>query len=125
MAAPLTTEDVARLAGVDPAEIEQYREHELLDPDGDGVLDEMDILRLRILLHYRALGHTMDQLKVEIEERSPLILYADLLWAPPQEMVSVEDAAAELDLPPDALQQLLRAVGLGPGVPRDEMKFLE
>ncbi len=122
---PLTPEELARIAGVAPDEIERYRAAKLLDPDEDGVLDEMDVLRLRILMHYRSLGHSIDDLDKAVHSASPLILYSDLLWAPVQEMVSIEDAAVETELPPDAVQTLLRAVGLGPAVPRDEMRFLE
>lgn len=67
----------------------------------------------------------MEDLESAIRSTSPLILYADLLWAPSQEMVSIDDAASEVGLPPDAVQTLLRAVGLGPTIPRDEVKFLE
>lgn len=125
MIEPLTATDLSRIAGVAVEDIERYRAAKLLDPDEDGVLDEMDVLRLRILMHYRSLGHSIDDLSTAVRATSPLILYSDLLWAPPQEMVSVEDAAIEVDLPPDAVQTLLRAVGLGPTIPRDEIKFLE
>jgi len=122
---PLTAEDLSRIARVPLEDIETYRKAKLLDPDEDGVLDEMDVLRLRILVHYRQLGYSIRDLEKAVRATSPLILYSDLLWAPPQEMVSVEDAAVEVDLPPDAVQTMLRAVGLGPSIPRDEIKFLE
>ncbi len=125
MREPLKTHDLARIAGVDLEEIDRYCEAGLVDPDGDGLLDDLDVLRLRILLHYRSLGYSLEDLQKAIEAESPLILYSELLWAPQSEMVPAEEAAAELDLPPDAVQTLLRAVGLGPAIPRNEMHFLE
>jgi class 3 adenylate cyclase/YHS domain-containing protein len=115
---------LAKLAGLPARDLQQYRTRGLIDPDGDGLLDEMDVLRLRLLMHYRTLGHTVDDLDKAIKAASPLVLYADILWGEQEEMVSAEDVSGELDIPLDAVRTLLRAVGLGAAIPRSDVKFL-
>ena len=121
----LDIKQLAKLSGVPTREIQAYRKRKLLDPDGDGVLDEMDVLRLRLLRHYRGLGHSVDELQKAIEEREPFVLYADLLWGGDTDTLTLEEASAEADVPVDAVRTLMRAVGLGGSIPRDDMRFLE
>jgi class 3 adenylate cyclase/YHS domain-containing protein/DNA-binding transcriptional MerR regulator len=125
MREPLEMKQLAKLAGISNKDLQSYRARGLIDPDGDGLLDEMDVLRLRLLMHYKSLGHTIEDLDQAIKATAPLVLYADLLWGEPEEMVSVDEAAAELDIPVDAVRTMLRAVGLGATVPRSDLRFLE
>jgi adenylate cyclase len=125
MREPLDAKSLAKAAGVSAREIGAYRKRKLLDPDGDGLLDEMDILRLRLLMHYRSLGMTVDQLAEAIHARSPDVLYSELLWGGDDEMVGAEDVAKQVGIPLDAVQTLLRAVGLGTSIPAGDVKFLE
>jgi adenylate cyclase len=124
MRPPLEMKQLAKLAGVSTRELQRYRSRGLIDPDGDGLLDELDVLRLRLLMHYQSLGHTIEDLDQAIKATSPLVLYADLLWGEPEDSVSAEDVAAELDIPLDAVRTLLRAVGLGSSIPRSDVRFL-
>lgn len=124
MREPLQMKQLAKLAGVSTRELQQYRSRGLLDPDGDGLLDEMDVLRLRLLMHYRSLGHSIDDLDQAIKATSSLVLYADLLWGQEQDMVTAADVASELDIPIDAVRTLLRAVGLTGSIPRSDLRFL-
>ncbi|MEX0874400.1 MAG: adenylate/guanylate cyclase domain-containing protein [Actinomycetota bacterium] len=125
MREPLRIESLARIADMPAVELERYRAAKLLDPDGDGELDELDILRLRILMHYRSLGHSFEDLETAIRATSPLILYADLLWGPEEEMVTPEGAAEQTGLDTETIETMLRATGLGATIPRDDVKFLE
>lgn len=122
---PIELKRFAKLAGVTQRELQRYRSKGLIDPDGDGLLDELDVLRLRLLLHYRALGHSIDDLEAAIRGGSPLVLYADLLWGQPEETVTPEEVAAELDMPLPSVQLLMRSVGLGASVPRSDVRFLQ
>lgn len=124
MREPLEMKQLAKLAGISSKDLQRYRSRGLIDPDGDGLLDEMDVLRLRLLMHYESLGNSIDDLDEAIKANSPQVLYADLLWGEQEESVSAEDAAEELDIPLDAVRVLLRAVGLGTTVPRSDLVFL-
>lgn len=121
----LDVKQLAKLSGVPTRELNAYRKRKLLDPDGDGVLDELDVLRLRLLRHYRGLGHSIDDLQKAIEGRAPFVLYVDMLWGGDAETLTLEEAAREADVPTDAVRTLVRAVGLGASVPREDMAFLE
>ena len=44
------------------------------------MLDEMDVLRLRLLMHYRTLGMIDGPLDEAIKAHSPDVLYSELLW---------------------------------------------
>ena len=125
MREPLDVKQLSKLAGVSTRELTAYRKRGLLDPDGDGLLDEMDVLRVRLLRHYRGLGRSIDDIEKAIKERSPSVLYADLLWGGQDDTLSAEEAAAESGIPFDAVKTLLRAVGLGASIPREDLKFLE
>lgn len=125
MRAPLDVKQLAKLADVSARELQDYRERGLIDPDGDGLLDEMDLLRLRMLTHYRKLGRTLDELQAAIEAGSPSVLYVELLWGRPEELVGVEQVADRVGLPEDAVAALLRAVGLGVSIPESDVRFLE
>lgn len=116
---------LSKVSGVSTRELNAYRKRKLIDPDGDGKLDEMDVLRLRLLMHYRTLGMTIDQLADVIEANSPDVLYSELLWGDQGEQLGAEEVAAQLDIPLDAVQTLLRAVGLGATIPANDLKFLE
>ncbi len=124
MREPLKLEQLARIADMRIEELEKYQAARLLDPDGDGELDELDILRLRILMHYQSLGHSLEDLEAAIRATSPLILYADLLWGIEDE-VTAEAAAEQSGLDTETVETILRATGLGATVPREDVKFLE
>ncbi len=125
MREPLGLEQLAQIADVPLEELESYRSAKLLDPDGDGELDELDILRLRILMHYRSLGHSLKDLQKAIKSSAPLILYADLLWGSEQNMVTAEQAAEQTGLDLETVETILTATGLGTTIPSEDVKFLE
>ncbi len=121
----LTSEQLAKVAEIPEAQIEEYRSRQLLDPDGDGELDEMDILRLRILMHYRSLGMPLDDVEAAIRKGSPTVLYSDLLWGHAEAFLSPEEVAEEVGLPVAELESLLLAIGLSGAVPRSDLKFFQ
>ncbi|MEX2394927.1 MAG: adenylate/guanylate cyclase domain-containing protein [Actinomycetota bacterium] len=125
MREPIDVKQLSKLSGVSTRELQAYRKRGLLDPDGDGLLDDLDVLRLRLLRHYRGLGQDIDEIEQAIKASSPLVLYADLLWGRDMDLVSAQDAADAVDIPIAAVETLLRAVGLGATIPRDDIRFLE
>jgi class 3 adenylate cyclase len=120
---PLTSEQLARVAEVPREEIEAYRSRGLIDPDGDGELDELDVLRLRILMHYRSLGRSLDEIEAAIDEGSDTILYAQLLWGDSEGLIAPREVAEEVGLPVADVEAILRAIGLSGAVPRSDLRF--
>lgn len=117
MRPPFALDELAKLARLPTDEVARYRELGLLDPEENGVLDDYDVLRLRLILHYRDLGYTPEDLKRAIASGEGIV-YADLLYAPPAERITLEDAAEELDLPTERIEALRTAVGVA-GMPID------
>ena len=125
MSQTFTTDELAALARVRVEDIDEYRARGLIDPDRDGALDETDVLRLRILMHYLRIGYTLDDLEKQIRGGSRAILYSDLLFPSGDNSMSPEEAAAETGLPVDDVNAFRRAVGLSGPIPREDVKFFQ
>lgn len=125
VAQPLSAADLAALARVRVEDVEQYLQRGLLDPDGDGVLDELDVLRLRILVHYRGVGYSLDELTEAIRARSRGILYADLLFASDDDALTPEQVSERSGVSADDVNALRRAIGLSGPIPVEDLKFFE
>lgn len=121
----LTPAELAKIAEISEDQIEEYRARNLLDPDGDGELDELDILRLRILMHYTSLGMSLRDIESAIRKGSSAVLYSELLWGDAEEFLSPHDVAVQVGLPVEDLESLLRAIGLTGSIPRSDVKFFE
>ena len=118
-----TLDELAALARVRVEDVEEYRSRGLLDPDRDGVLDEMDVLRLRILLHYLRIGYSLDDLDKAIRDGSAAVLYSDLLFTSDSNSVTPEQASEETGLSVDDVNAFRRAIGLSGPIPREDLKF--
>jgi adenylate cyclase len=125
VAQSLSPQDLAALARVRVEEVEEYRARGLLDLDGDGVLDEIDVLRLRILMHYTRIGYTPDELEAAIRDGSPAILYSDLLFATDDNSLDVEQVSASSGLSVDDVNAFRRAIGLSGPIPLEDLKFFQ
>lgn len=125
MSQPLTASELATLARVRVEDVERYIERGLLDPDRDGVLDELDVLRLRILVHYQGVGYSLDDLQKAIGERSRGILYADLLFASDADSLTAEQVAERTNLAVDDVVSIRRAIGLSGPIPAEDVRFFE
>jgi adenylate cyclase len=126
MKEPLELEAFAKLARVEETELEEYRDRGLLDPDGDGCFDEFDVLRLRLLLHYRDLGYTLDEIDQAIGSGARGALYADLLFDLTSQRIDVDEVAERIGMPVDQVVALRRAIGLEVGViPEKDIGFYQ
>jgi class 3 adenylate cyclase len=121
----LTPEQLASLADLSETEIHEYCSRGLLDPDADGELDELDILRLRLIMHYRTLGQSLDDIEEAIRSGSAAILYSDLLWGSDEEFVGPAQVAHVTGLAVSDVETLLRALGLSGALPKEDLKFFE
>ena len=57
MNAPIPPEEFAALVGASPEQVERWRREGLLDPEGTGRLEELDLVRWLTIHSYEARGY--------------------------------------------------------------------
>jgi adenylate cyclase len=117
----MTPDEFAALVGwVSLDEIEAYRSYGLLDPDGDGLLDDIDLVRLHVIRHHLdRREHDVESLAAAAREgRVESMFGSDLFEA--GSPLPLDDAAARSGLEPGQIRQLLAALGFPSTNLRDE-----
>jgi adenylate cyclase len=105
-------QEFADLIGLPLETVQTYRSLGLLDPEDDGLLDDVDIMRVRVVRRYvEHVGFEPESLAAGIRDGRVETPYGGQLFdtAPP---LSADDAAARAGLEPDQLRQLTAALGL-------------
>lgn len=111
MRGPLALDAFARITRVDADEIERYRKAGLLDPDGDELFDEFDLLRLRFL-RVVAPGRSPEQLAAELQRIGKENPWADVLYGADVGRRAPEGLAERLGITDEQIRSLRVAVGL-------------
>jgi hypothetical protein len=109
---PLKPEQFAELVGVPLEMVQSYRRLGLLDPENDGFLDDVDLMRIRVVQRYvDHLGFEPESLAAGIRDGHVETPYGGQLFdaGPP---LGAEEAAAHAGLEPDQLRQLAAALGI-------------
>jgi adenylate cyclase len=117
----MTPEEFSELVGwLSPEEVETYRSYGLLDPEDDGLLDDVDLVRLHVIRHHiDHRGHSAESLAAAVREGRIESMFGTQLFeagAP----LSLEDAAAQAGLERDQVRQLLAALGFPANNLREE-----
>jgi adenylate cyclase len=105
-------EQFAELVGVPLETVQSYRRLGLLDPEEDGLLDDVDLMRIRVVQRYvDHLGFEPESLAAGIRDGRVETPYGGQLFdaGPP---LGAEEAAAHAGLEPDQLRQLAAALGI-------------
>ena len=107
----LSPDEFAELVGLSRDKVETYRSLGLLDPEGDGLLDDVDLVRLGIVRHFVDQGdYDAQGLAAAIRDGRVEPMYGGQLFEAASPL-RLEDAAAQAGLEPDQLQQLMAALG--------------
>jgi adenylate cyclase len=118
-------DEFADLVGLRRDEVETYRSLGLLDPEEDGLLDDVDLVRLDFVrLRLAQDGYTPESLAAAIREGGVESVYGRRLFeaGSPLEM---GEAAARVGLEPEQLRQLTSALGFSWGVRESDVEILE
>lgn len=110
----LRSNEFAALAGIDPADVERYVEAGLLDLDGDGLFDQFDVLRLRVILIGVDGGQSVAEIAKSIPESPAFIRSLFQIGASP-----IADLPAKVGLSQEQIDSFRLALGL-PGLGFDE-----
>lgn len=105
--------EFADLACLSIDEVQAYLSSGLLDPEGDGLLDEYDALRLQYIQMLRHRGMTTEEMAAKQRDGSLEVPFLGTqLFRKPGRLYSLEEAAAKLGLTTDQIVSLQTAVGL-------------
>lgn len=119
MAQGFSIEGFANLAGMPIEEIERYRDEGLLDPDGDGVFDDFDALRLRFIMVGVTQGQTPEQISARLREGHVDFPGGELLFPTGRTVYPLEEASEISGFSIEQIEALRTAVGL-PGAVVEE-----
>jgi DNA-binding transcriptional MerR regulator len=107
----LTPDEFADLVGLSRDEVQRYRSLRLLDPEDDGLLDDVDLVRLDFVRHRLSQdGYDPESLAAAIREGRVESMYGRRLFDAGSPL-ALDDAAARAGLEPEQLRQLTSALG--------------
>ncbi len=107
----MSPDEFAALVGLSHDEVETYRSLGLLDPEDDGLLDDVDLVRLDFVRHRLAQdGYDPESLAAGIREGRVESMYGRRLFDAGSAL-GLDEAAERAGLEPDELQQLTSALG--------------
>jgi adenylate cyclase len=122
----MTPDEFATLVGLSLDEVETYRSLGLLDPEDDGLLDDVDLVRLDFVRHRLTQGeYNPESLATAIREGRVESMYGRRLFEAGSPL-ELNEAAARAGLEPDQLQQLTSALGFSwNGLRESDMDIFE
>jgi adenylate cyclase len=122
----MTPDEFATLVGLSRDEVETYRSLGLLDPEDDGLLDDVDLVRLDFVRHRLAQDeYNPESLAAAIREGRVESMYGRRLFEAGSPL-ELNEAAARAGLEPDQLQQLTSALGFSwNGLRESDMDIFE
>jgi adenylate cyclase len=121
----MTPDEFADLVGLPRDEVERYRSLGLLDPEDDGLLDDVDLVRLDFVRHRLTQDmYTPEGLAAAIQEGRVESMYGRRLFEA-DSPITLEEAATRMGLEPDQLRELRSAVGFPVGLRESDVEILE
>jgi adenylate cyclase len=107
---PVPIDVFVELTGAPVEHVRSLREQGLLDPDRDGLFDDVDLVRLSLLEHYLREGYTIERLADELRAGDLDPLLGDLLYTDAR-TYTTEDAAVRSGVDAALLRALFAALG--------------
>jgi len=108
---PIPPEEFAALVGASPEQVEQWRREGLLDPEGLGRFDELDLVRWLTIHGHEARGYRSDQLAAAIKAGEVHPFMGEFLF-PSGRTLTLEEAAERAGVEAEMVHQLRTALGL-------------
>jgi len=107
----MSPEEFADLVGLSHEDVEAYRSLGLLDPENDGLLDDLDLVRVDFVRHRLTHdGYDPESLAAAIREGRIAPIFGRRLFEAGSPL-DLDEAAARVGLEPDQLRQLTSALG--------------
>jgi adenylate cyclase len=121
----MTSDEFAVLVDLSREEVERYRSLGLLDPEDDGFLDDVDLVRLDFVRHRLAEGqYDPESLAGAMREGRVESMYGRQLFEAGAKL-DLNAAAARTGLEPEQVQQLIAALGFSSGLRESDMELFD
>jgi adenylate cyclase len=125
MRTSLSLDELAALVRLDASQITEWAAARLIDPDGDGRFDDLDLLRLMAIRHYEPLGYDPERLAKALASGEVEPFLGEYIY-PRETQLTVEQAAERTGIDPEMLADLLTALGWArPGFLEKDLRMLE
>src|SRR5947209_7916094 len=111
MNAPIPPEEFAALVGASPEQVEQWRREGLLDPEGLGRFDELDLVRWLAIHSHEARGYRSHQLAAAIKAGEVHPFMGEFLF-PSGRTLTLAEAAERAGVETEMVRELRTALGL-------------
>jgi adenylate cyclase len=122
---PLSPNEIAELAGVEPAYVGRLAELEILHPDDEGMLSEGDVQRVRVVQMLEHAGLPLDGLGEAIRRDLVSLDFLDIVsndrWAGLSD-VTYRDLSDRTGVPVELLTVIREAMGFAEPEPSDRMR---
>src|SRR4029453_3101710 len=121
----MTPDEFATMVGLSLDDVERYRSLGLLDPEDDGLLDDVDLVRLDFV------RHRLPPRRDDPESLPPAIPAGGVRAMVGKRLfeagfpLGLDEAAGRARLEPDQLRQLTSAVGFSWGLCESDVEILE
>jgi adenylate cyclase len=109
--AEIPPEEFAALVGASPEQVEQWRREGLLDPQGLGRFDELDLVRWLAIHSHEARGYRSDQFAEAIKTGEVHPFMGEFLF-PSGRTLTLEEAAGRAGVETEMVRELRTALGL-------------
>src|SRR5436190_2206834 len=121
----MSADEFADLVGLSRDEVETYRSLGLLDPENDGLLDDVDLVRLDFVRHRLVQGYDPEGLAAAIRDGRVESMYGRRLFEG-EASLGLDDAAERAGLEPERLREVSSALGFSwSGVRESDMDILD
>jgi adenylate cyclase len=127
MSEPISTADVARQAGVTPQTLKRWLRDGVI-PLHNGRWTAAAAAQARMVARLRERGHTLREIRAAIASGRLAFGYVEDLFPSADDVVGVEQAAAEVGLEPALIERIFQTMGFSTGsmehLAREDVQFL-
>ena len=113
MSGTLPIAEVARQAGVTPQTLKRWQRSGVIPSNGDEGWDTRAAAQARMVARMRERGHSLQSIREAVQSGRLAFGYIQELFPPPQDGISLGQAAEETGLEPALIERIFQTVGFG------------
>ncbi|MGH2757350.1 MAG: hypothetical protein ACRDI3_06140, partial [Actinomycetota bacterium] len=117
MRGPLPAKGFSELVGVSVERLDEYRAAGLLDPEGDGLFDDFDVLRVALLAPFEDRGHTAEEIATQVGNEEHSMIHR--IFRLGGDSYTLAEAAEQMGVTVQQAEDLALAMGFPTDAPLD------